>query len=287
MEPASILFEKLIQDGSVENDFLIEVSEYRRSFVRSMQNGIKTVEMGERYYKTLISLMNQMVEFQTRLYRQPLFLWENTCSNSFLYEKINVEDKMSDLYEQESINTANLKDKRVACSNAIEFSKKAVKTLERYHWEDTSLTKLPIMQDRYHFYKIMKHAGSVYKIMNDFSIQENNQSNKTCVERAFHFMDAASNVWEKDPTLLKSMHSMKALHLLELARALDDDKCGERVALLQDVIDMDYTPEVVQAEYKTWKQQNDQVYFQKEDTAIEITYPSLEDLFRTLPKHSE
>ena len=42
-------------------------------------------------------------------------------------------------------------------------------------------------------------------------------------------------------------------------------------------------PEYVKAEYTKWKQQNEQVYFGKEHTEIEINPSSLENLFQNLP----
>ena len=58
---------------------------------------------------------------------------------------------------------------------------------------------------------------------------------------------------------------------------------GEKVALLKDIVEYETTPDYVKAEYKTWKQQNDQVYYQEEKTSIEINLLSLEEIFRILP----
>ena len=79
-------------------------------------------------------------------------------------------------------------------------------------------------------------------------------------------MDVACNVWKYDQKLCQELHELKALYALAIANKLEDDKCGEKVALLKSFTELNVTPEVVQSEYKRLKQQNDQVYFGKEQT---------------------
>ena len=85
----------------------------------------------------------------------------------------------------------------------------------------------------------------------------------------------------------KELHELKSLYLLQLAKELPDDKCGEKVALLKPLMDNPFTPEIVKSEYTSMKQQNDQVYYDKEETDIKISHSSLEDLFHNLPSASE
>lgn len=287
MQPADILFEKIIQDGSIEKSMLITASEHRRSFLRSLHNNLRTLQSGLLYYESLKSIISKMKENNTTLMRQPLFLWNNVCSNSFLYEKLNVENEISSIYEKEASNALNLKQKRSHYLSACDMSKHANNTLSNYHWEDTCLRKLRIMQDRYHLNRILLNSARFYDTMNNYSMKEKNVSNAKCIERAFYFADAAYHVWEDDIEVSTLLYRLKCLHVLECARGLDDDKCGEKVAMLRDYIDTANTPEILKAEYTKWDQQNNQVYFQKEETDFEITYPSLEDLFQNLPKSAE
>lgn len=287
MQAADILFEKIIQDHSIENDLLIKASEHRRSFLRNMQRPKKGLEAGELYYKGYNEMIRAIDANKSHLSRQPLFLWNEICSNSFLYEKLNIEHSLCDMYVKEANLTINLRDKRRYYMSAIEMATNMLNTLSQYHWEDSSLIKLPIMQDRYHLSKLFKLSGLYYNCMNEFSVEENNKANKLCIERAFQFTDAAYHLWEHDSDHEKKVHQLKCLHVLECAKALGDDSCGEKVAMLRDFIGNDNTPEIVNAEYITWKQQNDQVYFQKEESSFQITFYSLEDLFRILPKRSE
>ena len=83
MKPASILFEKIIQDGSISNDTLISVSEKRRSFTRVKQLGRNSRTEAIAYYKSFVNLVDLMKQKNTSLYRQPLFQWDNHGSNSF------------------------------------------------------------------------------------------------------------------------------------------------------------------------------------------------------------
>jgi len=77
-------------------------------------------------------------------------------------------------------------------------------------------------------------------------------------------------------------NSLKASYLLNMAEKLDDDKCGEKCALLKDIVQVKSISNTVLAQYNIWKQQNDQVYFQKEETDMTISYSSLKDLFQSL-----
>ncbi len=95
-------------------------------------------------------------------------------------------------------------------------------------------------------------------------------------------MDLALHVWKSDKYDEEEWFNVKALYLLHIAKQLSDDQCGERCALLSDIIKVNHIPSKVLSEYKIWKQQNEQVYYQKEQTDISINYSSLRDLFLNL-----
>lgn len=283
MQPANILFEKLIQDGSIENNMLISMSESRRSLFHDIFHEKDLYEHGTAYYKQLVKIMKEMEVKDTMLSKQPLFQWNGHSSNSWLYEKMNMELLLADAAAKRGVHSSDFKVKRKYYGEATKYSMLALNTLEGYHWEDVSLKYLPEFQDRFHLYKIFKYGAEYYKSMNDFSMKEKNTPNEKCIRLAYHMMDVASNVWEEQDDLTENLYKLKSEYALSIARKLDDDKCGEKVALLKPYQQYSVTPDYVKAEYTKWKQQNEQVYFGKEQTDITINPSSLEDLFQNLP----
>lgn len=92
-------------------------------------------------------------------------------------------------------------------------------------------------------------------------------------------MELASRLWKKtDQTQLKVR---KALTLKHMAEELTDDECGERVALMKQALALHDVKEL-QDLYNLWKQQNDSVYYNVEETERTISYPSVLDSFQTL-----
>ena len=76
----------------------------------------------------------------------------------------------------------------------------------------------------------------------------------------------------------------KSKALLELANKMEDDKCGEKVALLQKIVLQEGCPEEVKSQYEIWKQQNDSVYYQNVLTDKDVEVISLEEAFGILSK---
>lgn len=283
MQPANILFEKLIQDGSIDNNLLISMSESRRSLFHNIYHEKGLYDHGISYYKQLVKIMKAMEDENTMLSRQPLFQWNGQSSNSWLYEKMNMELLLAGAAAKRGSNLSELKQKRKYYGEAMKYSMVALNTLEGYHWEDVSLKYLPQFQDRFHIHNIFKHGSHYYKSMNDYSMKEKNESNEKCIRLAYQMMDVATNVWEQQDDLVEELYALKAEYALSVASKLEDDKCGEKVALLKPYQESSIVPEYVKAEYTKWKQQNQQVYFGKEQTDITINPSSLESLFQNLP----
>lgn len=286
MKPADILFEKIIQDGSIDNNVLINVSQDRHSLFQSILFNRDIYNEGKQYYTSLTNLLEQMKKKDSRLIKQPLFQWNNHSSNSWLYEKLNIEHILGDACYKKAMNTEKLKERRAILQEAIDYGINGMSTLNEYHWEDASLKYLSIFQKRYHLHYIFKYASHYYKSMNDFSQKEKDQPNGIALKKALDYMDASTYIWDtNEPTDV--LFDLKCNYLLYMANQMNDDRCGEKVALLKPLQDNKLTPEAVVSQYKIWKQQNDQVYFGKEETDSTITYASIEDLFHTLPGLNE
>lgn len=281
MKAADILFEKLVLQSNVSNDQLILCSEKRRSLLNNIFHKSKHI------YTSATDYYNSYVEMLPNLYNailkyQPFFQWMNYGSSSWLYEKLHLEHlRMGEAWKK-ALNTKNLKERRNLFRDSIACGMDALDTLSHFHWEDPSLKRLSFMQDRYYLYHICKAASQYYQTINAFSMEKNNSSNTRCVKYAFEYMDIAFFVWKTDSYDEEEWINTKALYLLHMAKGLTDDQCGERCALLKDMLKYKHIPKEVSSSYNLWKQQNDQVYYQKEETSLTIDYCSLSDLFLNL-----
>lgn len=280
MKPAQILFEKIVVHASVPNEKLIECSEKRRTLFDNIYFNKGICKTAKDYYSIFTEILPQLSD--ATLKYQPLFQWHNTGSSCWLYEKIHLENIIMNETWDAALSAQELKTKRALFKECVTYGIKALDTLAHYHWEDVSITSMPYMQDRYYLYHICKAASQYYKTMNDFSIKNKSVANTKCLTMAFEYMDIALNVWKSDIYDKEEWNSLKASYLLNMAEKLDDDKCGEKCALLKDIVQVKSIPNTVLAQYNIWKQQNDQVYFQKEETNMSITYSSLKDLFQSL-----
>tara|TARA_B100000674_G_scaffold144693_1_gene114295 strand:- start:4443 stop:5306 length:864 start_codon:yes stop_codon:yes gene_type:complete len=280
MKPADLLFEKLIVKSDVSGDELIGCSEKRRSLFNNLYFKNDFYQLGKTYYDAYVSMLPRL---QTAILKhQPLFQWENTGSSSWLFEKLHLENLLMREAWNKALIETDLKQKRNLFRESVAYGLTALDTLGTYHWEDVSLTSTPFMQDRYYLYHVCKAASQCYKTMNEFSVENRSETNAKCISMAFEYMDIALNVWKSDHYDKEEWTNLKALHLLEMAKKLSDDQCGERCALLKDIVEEKSIPGNVLSEYKIWKQQNEQVYYQKEETNQTITYSPLIDLFQNL-----
>jgi len=70
-----------------------------------------------------------------------------------------------------------------------------------------------------------------------------------------------------------------ALALHSIATKMSDDEIGERIALLDKVINKNGVPANVTADYQTWVRQNEQVYFNAVQTKKKLETLTLNEAF--------
>lgn len=284
MQRAShIFFEKHLQDGTIPTDKLISVSEARRRLFQSFYYDRDILQDALHYEEKFKWLRKNIVKNNSKLLCQPLFQWEGHGSSCFLFEKLNLEKAIMDAYATNAVNNIDLKLKRQHYKDAIKYSIKCLKTLGKYRWSDSSISYIPIMQYRYHVYYMTKYLAEFYRCMYDYSI-ENDKPNKTCLKKAYDSMNIAANIWISKHEDNVQLHKLKCLLAMETAEEFEDDRCGEKLGLIKDYVQMTETPDIVKKRYDLWKTQNDSVYYKIEETNIKITPSSLDDVFRSLSK---
>tara|TARA_B110000008_G_scaffold279776_1_gene328561 strand:+ start:151 stop:474 length:324 start_codon:yes stop_codon:yes gene_type:complete len=99
------------------------------------------------------------------------------------------------------------------------------------------------------------------------------------IKKSYQMIELASRLWKK--TDQSQLNVRKALTLKHIAEELTDDECGERVALMKQAVELHDVKELNDM-YKLWKEQNDSVYYNVEETDKTISCLSVQDSFQTL-----
>lgn len=279
-----ILFEKILHHDSINTEFLIEASQKRQDFIEDLKCNREYVEKGIVYYKMLCDLMQNIKSKRCRLSVQPLFRWNDDASTSWLFEKLHVEKILLDGYVKMAEETSDLKNRRSLYVHAMEYAIKCMNTLESNVWEDASIAHLPMFQTRYHLYSVLKCAARYYETINDYSKVHKNTANSLCIKRAYEYMDTASHLWKRSKEDDIECQRLKAQYTLDYVKTMNEEKCGEQIALLQPFVTSGLDIEELHAYYKMLVQFNENVYYNEVKTSITLSPPSLTELLRTLPK---
>lgn len=248
-------FEKCLLYNNKE---CINLSQHRRNLIRN-----PTLDKALTYYDKLTQIPISCIKIK----KQPLFQWEKS-STCFLYETINVENMIADFYADKA-STQTPKEARKSYINAMRFNVKCLNTLKKYAWKDTQIIQLKIMQEYYHYSKLLKSASMQYRAMYDF------KPNLIAIRRAYHLMNYSCHLWKDE-----NDNSLLPLVKLEMAKSLPDDQMGEKLALIKD-----HKAQAVCSEYwDTWYQQNEAVYFKAIQTDMKIKPFTLKEAFQDLSK---
>ncbi len=236
----------------------IKLSQLRRNLLRK-----PSLDRALEYHQHLEELKLKSI----KVLKQPLFEWEKK-SSCILYEKLNVQDMVASKYA-ELASTQPPKDARKSYLNSMKFTIKCINTLSQYYWKDNDIIRLNIMQENYHYAKLLYNAAMHYYSMYQF------KNNLPSIRRAYYFMDFSTNLWK-----IPNDKPFEALTYLEMSKQLPDDQMGDRLALIEK-----FKETVECSEYwKTWKQQNENVYFKAIETKIMIKPFTLKDAFHDLSK---
>ena len=95
----------------------------------------------------------------------------------------------------------------------------------------------------------------------------------------YQLLELASRLWKKND--YEQLNIRHALTLKHMAEDLDDDNCGEKVALMEQALKLDNSEEIHKA-HNLWSQQNDSVYYDVVKTDKTISCLSVRDSFQNL-----
>lgn len=262
-------FEKLI--SNLDTKSLLKVSESYRDMKRADMRKGDVLNKTKTYYEKFINIPWHSV----RLKKQPLFEWNGKNSNCYLFEKLNLEHKMSELYRMKGMDNEP-KVSRKMFLEAMKCNTKCLNTLEQYGWKNTDIIGLPIMNYRFHVANAFFNAAHYYFSIHRYSVI-NEKETQHAIKKAFNFMNLSTKIWTNETT---DLHKFEALYKLSAAKQLSDDQCGEKLALISEFKDMD---DIVPF-WNLWKQQNDTVYFKAIQTNITMSHVTLNEAFQDFLK---
>lgn len=259
-------FEKCI--SNYNNKKLIKLSQLKRNLMRNL-NTENHLDIALEYYNAFADLLNSNFSIT----KHPLFEWSDKNSTSFLFEKINLQDIIAAQYTRIATKSQPVEAKK-NYAKAMSFNLKSLEDLNRYLWEDPDTRILPVLQENYHYYKMFQNASEYYYSIYQFCIQNEKEESLFPIRRAYHYKTFA-NVWKKT-----NAEKYKSLTLLEMAKKMEDEKTGEKLALIQN-----YKQTQECGEYYTkWEQQNNCVYYDVIETTRTIKPFTLKEAFLDLSK---
>ena len=263
-------FEKIISNHDTKK--LLKVSESYRDMNRAAKrNAGDVLSKTENYYNKFINIPWHSV----RLKKQPLFEWNNKNSNCYLFEKINLEHRISELYREKGMDN-DPKTSRQMFLKAIEYNTKCLHTLERYGWKNSDIIGLPVMNYRFHVANALFNLSHYYYSMHRWSVI-NEKETQHAIKKAYGHMNLSTKIWSNETN---DLVKFKALYKLSVAKSLSDDQCGEKLALISEFKQMD---DIIPF-WNLWKQQNDTVYFKAIQTNVSIPSFTLNEAFQDLSK---
>jgi len=258
----TLYFERHV-DG--DNVTLIKASEVRR---KMLQN--ESLEHGKDYYKRLKTIIRE----KKPLHKTPLFIWDGSSSSCWKFEQLHVLSRLAK-WSWEVGKSKQPIEAKMYYKEAVAYCMESLKILNGYKWRDSDIGSLSIMQYRYQLATALTYASEYY--FNMYAFKEN----LVAIKKAYQTLELARMIWKRELPIYDTFNKKKALCLRQLAHALTDDQCGERVALLKIANDL-YNDDSITQDLNLWQQQNDSVYFKKVETEQTISLISLEDSFQNL-----
>jgi hypothetical protein len=265
MQTTPIYFERHVDHDSKK---LIRMSELRRKVVQALELSKNGYEHCMEYYTHLDSIMDS----GTTLNSSILFVWDNSNSSCWKFEKLHILKLLSHWAHDLAVDKQP-KEAKDWFSKAVGFEIESIKTLRTYSWRDSSIGGLPIMQDRYHLSMALVYASDYFFNMYTF------KESYVPVKKSYQLLELASRLWKKND--YEQLNTRHALTLKHMAEDLEDDNCGEKVALMEQALKLHETESIRKA-YNLWSQQNDSVYYNEVKTDKTISFLSLPDSFQNL-----
>lgn len=269
---ATLYYEQCIDSPKIPTKQLIKLSELRRKFDKNTD-----VQNTSEYLNKLKDICKTLRYRRIQLKQHPQFSLGKLKSTNWTVELLRVSSAYKDLLIEKANKEEDLKEKNKIlleamrlCNSCSQYSTSMV-----YDHEENRLFKDVNPQ----FYLAQTFSLAADRFYNMYKYR----TNAIAIKKAFQFKELSYLLWKHESNIVDVI-KYKATALLEMARKIEDDECGQKVALLQSIVTNEVCPEDVKAQYEVWKQQNDTVYYKPVVTDKNLDVISLEDAFRTLAK---
>lgn len=247
---SSLYFEKCIQHPKVSTKTLISLSQMRRSYLKH-----PSVESCTTYYNNLLDLCKKLRYNRITVKEHPTFEYEGYKSSNWTFECLCVSQTLIKHLIEYAAEKDDLKEKNKLVKKALDISNENSRMATSILFEKNSNKLLNLINPRFHLSKTCSLAADWFHNMYDY------KPNYLAILKAYQLKELSTLLWKADDEEKKVLTKIEAKALMELANKIDDDMCGEKVALLQVVANKAGCPADIVAKYQTWKQQNEQVYF--------------------------
>ena len=272
---SNLYFEQCIQNKKISTKTLIKVSECQRIFNKS-----NTVDNAEEYLTQLKNLIKILRYRRISIHKHPQFENMGFHSTNWNFELIRISSKYKKLLLAKCDKEEDLKEKNKLLLRAMKLSNECSRLSSSILFQKDDNRLFKMLNPQYHLSETMKLAALRFFNMYKF------KNNYLAIKKAFQLQELSNVLW-KDEEETVNVITYKSKALLELAKKLKDDDCGQKVALLQKIVLEEGCTEDVKSQYEIWKQQNDSVYYQtvQSDKVLEVI--SLEEAFDILSKSFE
>lgn len=263
-----IFYEKIVDTSfGHKTNFLIQVSESRRQLRSALKQEYLVYENAKKYMHDLLTLISKLKQKCSTLHQPPLFQWQGCNSSNWYFEVNHVYEVLFNAAMEKGKKIEDLKEAKQYFKEAVQVANKAALTAQKIKWKDVSNVTNYLLNDRYWLAQAFCSAGYYYNTMYDFAEKDGKGDSvgaSASIKMAAECSEVCSKLWKSVGDESFEVHT-RAKFLFNIAKKLDDNQCGERIALLKNLHDKQakHIPNNIRDQYNQWTEQNNSVYFQE------------------------
>ena len=269
----SLYYEQCVANTpKVSTKDLIKLSEHQRAF-----NKKPTLKSAEMYLEKYKKLLHAVRYRRVQLKQHPTFEYKSIKSANWTIELLRIATTFRDLLLEEADKIEDLKAKNRTLLQALKISNDCSRYSTSVLFDTDRVKTLKELNPQYHLSQTLSIAADRFFNMNTY------KNNSLAIKRAFQLKELSYLLWKKEEDV-EDVIKYKALALLAMTRKMQDDDCGQKIALLEGIVTKDSCPEEVKTEYEKLLQQNQSVYYTPVTTDKKLETISLEEAFHILSK---
>ena len=269
----SLYYEQcVVNSPKVTTKELIKLSEHQRAF-----NKTPTIKSAQIYLEKFKKLIHTVRYRRVQLKSHPTFTYKSVKSANWTVELLRIATTYRDLLLEKADETEDLKEKNRMLLQALQVSNDCSRYSTSILFDTDRVKTLKELNPQYHLSRTLSIAADRFFNMNTY------KNNGLAIKRAFQLKELSYLLWKNEGDI-EDVIKYKALALLSMTSKMQDDDCGQKIALLEGIVTKDACPEQVKTEYEKLMQQNQSVYYTPVTTDKTLETISLEEAFHILSK---